>query len=203
MQAGAWNFVVCSAAVSLMVCCSSCGYRTAQGKTKVLDASAQDALGGTGTSSADIRAIADRMARAVAGLEVAGAQLPRINVLPIRNPTRFRVDPGVLRNKLIKELVHRTMGKWVFVARDSEQDVMQERAKKRAGLYDAGKTSKTLLGADYLLKGEMRALSKASREGVSDYIVYSFQLIDAETTQIVWMDDYETKKQSSVGVMYQ
>ncbi|MEM7589761.1 MAG: hypothetical protein AAF320_06375, partial [Myxococcota bacterium] len=149
-------------------------------------------------------AMADRMARAIAGLKVAaGEQLPRINVLPIHNPTRFRVDPGVLRNKLIKELVNRTMGKWRFVARDSEQDVLQERAKKRAGLYDAGNISNTLLGADYVLKGEMRALSKASREGVSDYIVYSFQLIDAETTEIMWMDDYETKKQSSVGVMYQ
>ncbi|MEM7402745.1 MAG: hypothetical protein AAF310_01820 [Myxococcota bacterium] len=169
----------------------------------MLDASAQDTLGGTGTSSADIRTIADRMARAIAGIKIEGDQKPQVNMLPIQNSTRFRIDPGILRNKLMAELMKRTAGKWKFIARDSEQQVMQERDKKRAGLYDAGSTSKTLLGADYLLKGEMRALSKASRDGVSDYIVYSFQLINAEDAQIVWMDDYETKKQSAVGVMYQ
>ena len=191
-------------AAVVLLCTTACSYRTAQGKTKVLDASTQDTLGGTGTSSADIRVMADRMARAVSAIQVPeGSAQPRINLLPIANRTRFRMDAGVLRNKLMKELVNRTQGKFVFMARDSEQEVLQERAKKREGLYDALSTNQTLLGADYLLKGEMRALSKASGQGVSDYIVYSFSLINAETTQIVWMDDYETKKQSSVGVVYQ
>ncbi|MEM7494695.1 MAG: hypothetical protein AAF471_00820 [Myxococcota bacterium] len=193
-----------AAATALAVwCASGCGYRTAQGKTKVLDASARDTLGGAGTSSADIRAMADLMARKLAGLPLPQeGPTPRVHVI-VRNNTRFRVDPALLRNKLVKELVNKSQGKFQFLARDSEEEVLAERAKKRAGLYDAGKLEQTLLGADYLFKVDMRALSKAAREGVSDYIVYSFTLVDAETTQILWMDDYETKKQSSVGVMYQ
>jgi len=179
-------------------------YTTAQrGNTQIIDASAEDEIGGTGTSSGDIRTMAERMAREITGIEwPKEGEMPRIAVLPVENQTRFRIDSKVLQNKLVKELVNFARGRVVFLARDSEEAVMAERAKKRSGMYDKGK-EKALYGADYLLKGEMRALSKASRDGVSDYIVYSFSLIDAESSAILWMSDYETKKVGNVGVIYQ
>jgi TolB-like protein len=183
---------------------SGCSTTTAQGKTKVIDVSSDDDLGGTGTESGDVRAIAERMSREIAGIRwPREGETPRIAVLPIENQTRFRIDPKLLQNKLTKDLVNFSQGRVMFLARDNEAAVMAERAKKRAGLYDSGKSSKAMAGADYLLKGEMRSLSKASREGVSDYILYSFQLIDAETTAILWVGDFETKKVGSVGVIYQ
>jgi TolB-like protein len=177
---------------------------TSQGNTKILDVAQEDDLGGTGTSSADVRNVAEKIARGIVGIEWPhGGAKPRIAVLPIRNETRFRVDPKLLQNKLVKELVNFSAGKIAFLARDSEQAVMLERGKKRAGIYDSGKKTASLAGADYLLKGEMRALSKASREGVSDYIVYSFELIDAEDSSILWAGEFETKKQGQVGIIYQ
>lgn len=57
--------------------------------------------------------------------------------------------------------------------------------------------------ADYLLTGEMSALSKASASGDrSDYIILSFQLVDPQSNEVVWEDMYETKKVSSTGVIY-
>jgi TolB-like protein len=183
---------------------AGCETVTAQGKTKVIDTSADDDLGGTGTDSGDIRAMAERMAREIIGIEwPTKGVTPRIAVLPIYNPTRFRIDPKILQNKLTKDLVNFARGRVQFLARDDEAAVMAERAKKRSGMYDQGKATAAMAGADYLLKGEMRALSKATHEGVSDYIVYSFSLVDAETGAILWMGDYETKKVGSVGVIYQ
>ncbi len=189
----------------MFVCAQSgCVISTGQGKTKILAPSVDDNLGGTGTESGDVRAMAERMAREIVGINwPTQGVVPRISVLPLDNQTRFRIDPKLLQNKLTKDLVNFANGRVVFLARDSEMAVMNERARKRAGIYDQGKSTKAMAGADYVLKGEMRSLSKASREGVSDYILYSFSLIDAETGVILWMGDYETKKQGTTGVIYQ
>ena len=194
---GGWLFGL------LLVGALSCA-TTSQEKTRILDPDADDQLGGTGTESSDIRAIGERMAREIMAISwPAEGETPRIAVLPIVNQTRFRVDPKLLQNKLTKSLVDQAAGKLVFLARDSEQAVMEERERKRAGLYDQGENRAAMFGADFLLKGEMRSLSKAASGQVSDYMVYSFQLINAETGAILWMGDYETKKAGSTGVVYQ
>ena len=177
---------------------------TKQNATRVLDPDADDGLGGTGTESSDIRTIGERMSREIIGISwPESAEAPRIAVIPIVNQTRFRVDPKLLQNKLLKSLVNHAKGKVTFLARDSEEDIMAERQKKRAGMYDQGESTAAMFGADYFLKGEMRSLSKSNSSEVSDYIVYSFQLINAETAAILWMGDYETKKAGETGVVYQ
>lgn len=182
-----------------------CATVTAQsGQTKIVDPGAEDNLGGTGTSSNDVRAMAESMARDIVGINwpKTGAEI-QIAILPLENHTRFRIDPKLLQNRLVRDLVKYAQGRVGFLARDSEQAVMAERSKKRSGLYSSGEKAQAMSGADYLLKGEMRALSKSSREGVSDYIIYSFTLINSEKGTILWSNDYETKKEGTVGVVYQ
>lgn len=190
-------------AASTMMTAASCSTTGAQ-KTRVLDPDADDNLGGTGTESGDVRTIAQRISRSLVSINwPRQGETPRIAILPLDNQSRFRVDPVLIQNKLVKELVNISAGKISFLARDSEAAVLEERAKKRGGLYDGGNTSDTMAGADYLLRGEMRSLSKSNGQVVSDYIVYSFKLVDAETQAILWMDDYETKKAADTGVVYQ
>ena len=191
-------FTLCMA---FMACATA---STKQSGTRVLDPDADDGLGGTGTDSSDIRTIGERMAREILGISwPEGGETPRIAVIPIVNETRFRVDPKLLQNKLLKSLITHAKGKLTFLARDSEQDIIQEREKKRAGMYDQGESAPAMFGADYFIKGEMRSLSKSNSSETSDYIVYSFQLINTETAAILWMGDYETKKAAETGVVYQ
>lgn len=197
--------------ISLILCSftlfifSGCETTTAQsGTTRIVDTSSEDSLGGTGTSSNDVKAMAESMARDIISINwPSSGEIPQIAILPLQNHTRFRIDPKLLQNKLVRDLVRYSRGRVGFLARDSEESVMAERAKKRAGLYTTGEKTKAMSGADYLLKGEMRALSKSSRAGVSDYIVYSFELINAERGTILWSNDYETKKEGTVDVVYQ
>lgn len=182
---------------------AACG-TPAQTKTRVLDPDADDNLGGTGTDSGDVRTIAERISRSLIGINWPKAgEVPQIAVLPLDNQSRFRIDPVLIQNKLVKELVNKSAGRLSFLARDSEAAVLEERAKKRGGLYDAGNTTAAMAGADYLLRGEMRSLTKSAGNETSDYIVYSFKLVNAETGAILWMDDYETKKAAETGVVYQ
>ena len=182
---------------------AACG-TPAQTKTRVLDPDADDNLGGTGTDSGDVRTIAERISRSLIGINWPKAgEVPQIAVLPLDNQSRFRIDPVLIQNKLVKELVNKSAGRLSFLARDSEAAVLEERAKKRGGLYDAGNPTAAMAGADYLLRGEMRSLTKSAGNETSDYLVYSFKLVNAETGAILWMDDYETKKAAETGVVYQ
>lgn len=197
------RLVVPLALVAHLAAAAACS-TPAQGKTRVLDPDADDDLGGTGTDSGDVRTIAQRISRSLVGINWPNkGEPPRIAVLPLDNQSRFRVDPVLIQNKLIKELVNLSAGRIEFLARDSESAVLEERAKKRGGLYDSGNATDAMAGADYLLRGEMRSLTKATGSETSDYIVYSFKLVNAETGAILWMDDFETKKAGDTGVIYQ
>jgi TolB-like protein len=191
--------------ITALLFMQACGVRsTAQPGTRILDPDADDSLGGTGMESQDIRSIAQRMSREILGINwPTSGEVPRIAILPINNATRFRVDTGLIRNKLNKELVNASAGRLAFLERESEAQILEERAKKQAGMYDSGNRTEAMAGADYFLRGEMRALSKAAASGVSDYIIYSFQLINAENGIVLWMGDYETQKAGETGVVYQ
>ncbi len=157
---------------------NSCSSVTKQSrKTTIMDASQEDTLGGTGTSSADIRSMAERMAREISGLKWPDNKVKvRIALTTIDNQTRFPINPNIIKDRLLTDLVEFSQGTKLQFTENAN-------------------------GADYFLSARLTALSKGSTEGVSDYLLYSFKLIDKADT-VEWMKAYETKKQGSVGVMY-
>lgn len=65
------------------------------------------------------------------------------------------------------------------------------------------KITSGLENAAFILTGELSSLSKMALGGDrSDYVIVSFQLVDAGSNEIVWEDAYETKKKTSVSVIY-
>ena len=157
----------------------SCVSVTRQSKgTTILSESQEDTLGGTGTSSADIRSMAERMARDIASVSFPkNKETVRIAITIIDNQTRFPINPNIIKDRLLTDLIEFSQGgKLRFTER--------------------------VEGADYLLSARLTALSKGSSAGVSDYLLYSFKMVDKDDT-VVWMRAYETKKQGNVGVIYQ
>ena len=57
-------------------------------------------------------------------------------------------------------------------------------------------------GADFFLTGKLQNMTTRTSKGVSDYVLYSFQLIDARTSDIVWEDMAEIKKQGLEDAAY-
>ena len=57
--------------------------------------------------------------------------------------------------------------------------------------------------ADFILTGEISALSKASQGARrSDYVIVSFQLVNPQSNEVLWEDAYESKRASTVGTVY-
>lgn len=164
-----------------------------------------DNLGGTGIESTDIRTVARKMSVSILEVpEIAKAQsvAPKIALLPVKNSTRFLINSDIFTKKIRIQLNENAQGKVRFLARDRIEDVMQEKQRKIDGRVSASKEA-DMLGVDYYLTGELMGISKAAGGDRSDYISMSFQLIDAETSEIIWENEYEVKRVGETGVVYQ
>jgi len=163
-----------------------------------------DTLGGTGIESIDILTASRKMAISILEVpEIMNAKgTPRVAILPVKNNTRFIINKDIFTQKIRIELNKNATGKVRFLARDRMDDILKEREAKRKNLVTASKEG-DLYGVDFYLTGELAGLSKAVSNNRSDYILMSFQLIDAETSDIVWEDSYEIKRVGEAGVVYQ
>ena len=161
----------------------SCALKTGQGATVALDADKDDGLGGTGIESGDVRGAADEIARALAydlKRSADAGERARIAVLPVVNRTRFRIDPALVQNELIHDLSRQSRRRFALVAvRDTKPH-----------------------SANAVLKTELRSLTKDNGAEFSDFVQYAFTL-EKDDGEVLWSGMYQTKRLSSVDVMYQ
>jgi PBP1b-binding outer membrane lipoprotein LpoB len=165
--------------------------------------SADDDVGGTGIDSADVIAATDRAARDLFPALLKSTQNDLV-VAPatIKNESIQPFNVGMLTDRMIDHLVRDCGPRVRFLAREHLDEVEREREGKRSGVYSPTE-QKALLGAHYLLTGRISSLSKRAEGDRADYFLMSFRLVDAESSAIVWTNQYEFKKVGDAGVQYQ
>jgi len=163
-------------------------------------------VAGTGVESQDLVRVADKMARGIVGIpQVLRAQgTPRVVLDPVVNETRFPINKDIFLTRIRAQLNSQAAGKVVFLARDRMATLERERDLKRSGQVTTGSDPNTVefKGADFFLTGKLSSLTTRSSKGVSDYILYTFQLIDARTSDIIWESFEEIKKQGLEDAVY-
>lgn len=161
---------------------------------------------GTGPESQDLNRVADKMLRSLLTVpEISNAPAaPRIALLPVENNTRFPINKNIFLNLIKARLNSEARGKMVFLARERMDDVMAERDLKRKGVVqgNAANAARAPKGADYFLTGTLDGMGQASGGGTSDYILYTFKLINAETSEEVWENMEQIKKEGLDDVVY-
>ena len=195
------------AATALLCGCTSYGVRNPSGNgVTVLKADEQGFVAGTGVESQDIVSVTDKMARSI--LETQQIQRaqgqPRVVLLPIENNTRFAINKDILLTRVRARLNSQTRGKVVFLARERMAALEKEQQLKQSGQVTSGSDPNVVefQGADFFLTGRLDGSTTKSSRGVSDYILYTFQLIDARTSAIIWEDMAEIKKQGLDDAAY-
>ena len=163
-------------------------------------------VAGTGIESQDMVAVTDRMARSILGIpEIANAaNTPRVALLPINNDTRFPINKDIFLTRLQTQLTSKSLGKVRFLAREQMEALEAERNLKREGAVTSNTDPNVqeFRGADYFLTGKLSGMSTRTAAGTSDYVLYSFQLIDSRTSDIIWADQAEIKKQGLEDATY-
>jgi len=162
-------------------------------------------VAGTGVESQDLVAVTDKMARGVLGIpEIAGAKsAPRIVPGARRERDPFPDQRNIL-TRIRTQLNEKAMGRVRFLDREMMKTLERERDLKRNGQVTASADPSVVefRGADYFLTGKLQGLTTKTAQGTSDYILYSFRLTDARTSEIIWESSAEIKKQGLEDAAY-
>lgn len=163
-------------------------------------------VAGTGVESQDLVAVTDKMARSILNIpEIQRAQgVPRVVLHPVINETRFPINKDIFLTRIRTQLNSQAMGRVRFLARENMAVLERERDLKQSGAVTSSSDPNVVefKGADFFLTGKLQGMSTRTSQGTSDYILYSFQLIDARTSDIVWEDSAEIKKQGLEDAVY-
>jgi hypothetical protein len=194
-------------AAGVMTGCASSGVKNPSGvPVTEMRGDERGFVAGTGIESQDMIRVTDKMARGILGVkQIASAPTPPCVVLdPVVNNTRFPVNKDIFLNRIRAQLNSKAAGKVTFLARDRMEALQKERELKRVGQATASSDPNVqeFKGADYFLTGSLNGMTTRARAGTSDYVQYSFQLIDARTSAIVWEDFDEIKKQGLEDAAY-
>jgi PBP1b-binding outer membrane lipoprotein LpoB len=196
-----------TASAALLAGCASSGVKNPSG-TGVTEMRADEKgfIAGTGVESQDLVRVSDKIARGILSApQIANASTPPVVVLdPVLNETRFPINKNIFLDRIQANLLSKAAGKVTFMARERMALLEREREAKRTGQVTSSSDARLqeFRGADYFLTGKLSGLSSATGGGVSDYILYTFQLINARTGEIVWGGDDEIKKQGVSDAVY-
>lgn len=163
-------------------------------------------VAGTGVESQDLIRVTDKMAQGILTIPqiVNARSTPRIVLDPVINNTRFPINKDIFLTRIRGQLNSKAAGKVVFLARDRRAALEHERALKQSGQVTSSPDPNVVefKGADFFLTGKLEGLSTRTSAGTSDYVLYNFQLINARTSDIVWEDSAEIKKQGLEDAAY-
>ncbi len=175
-----------------------------------IDPDQDDDVGGTGIDSADVRNTADGIARALLSTKALFEKgKPVVVIVSPENRTRFQIDASIFVTSMRAKLMEVASDRIMFIAREDLKEVLDERERKRNGAVSVptdatGKPDLAAapLGTQYFLKGTLQSVSKQNGEAMSDYVLATFRVTDAETSAIVFEKGYDWKKIGSHGVIY-
>jgi|ERR1043166_4448607 PBP1b-binding outer membrane lipoprotein LpoB len=163
-------------------------------------------VAGTGVESQDLVAVTDKMARNILNVrQIANAQgTPRVILDPVVNETRFPINKDIFLSRIRAQLNEKSQGKVIFLARERMAALEKERQLKQSGQVTSSTDPNVVAfkGADFVLTGKLQGLTTKTAAGTSDYVLYSFQLIDVNTSDIIWEGSSEIKKQGLEDAAY-
>lgn len=148
-----------------------------------------------GMSSMDFLTMTQQMAAAISSLHglAPDGQVPRIAFLKVANRSSDLIDTVALQEKIRMLLLKHGGGRYRFLDRVAVDAIIAEREAKRAGRVTSTHSGK-MGGADYFLSGSISSITQSVKQRQSVYMRFSFRLVDAETSEVVWEDEYEFKK---------
>ena len=196
-----------SVLVAMLTGCASSGVKNPSGiGVTEMRADEKGFVAGTGVESQDLVAVTDKMARSILDTpQVRNAHSPPVVVLdPVMNETRFPINKDMFLTRIQVLLNSKCEKKVQFLARDRLAALERERDLKRSGQVTSSSDPNVVefKGGDFLLTGKLQSLTTRNSRGISDYVLYSFELVDARTTAIVWQDFAEIKKQGLEDAAY-
>ena len=146
--------------------------------------------------STDLQMIAEKMVQSLlASPAVQQGNRPVILVSRVRNKTDEHIDTKAITDKIRTALVN--SGAVRFVADEVRDEVIQELRYQADSGYVDPETRKRigkLVGAGYLLMGEITSIRKKAGRETDVYFKITLNLVELETGLIRWAEEKEIRK---------
>lgn len=174
-----------------------------------IDPDAPDPVGGAVLRSQDIGAMAEQMSRDIIASGVLDnpdpARRTTFHITSLRNDSSDVIDREIILTR-IRTQIQRTLGvrnvRILDRSQESAEAVLAERAAKRSGATDYDPNRRGQLGgSDYVLKGTIKDRRLQSEDLRSVYYLVTFELVDLETQELTWTNEYEAKFESERSVI--
>jgi hypothetical protein len=207
----AWQAVAAAAIIALTAGCTTTSVPNASGvAAQTIDPGARGPVSGVGIESQDIISMTDQMMRDMlsSGDLVLKSPSPRVIIDSeyFANDSSQPINRNSITERLKVGLNRSAKGRLTFVGRNYAGMVEKERELKRSGVTDTGTAGLTRaqLGADYRLGGRITSLdSRSAKTGMAQrYTQIVFEMIDLESSQIVWTGLYEFARAAADDVVY-
>jgi penicillin-binding protein activator len=165
---------------------------------------------GVGVEGHDIVQMADIMVRDMLLNPAIAAAVPQRRVIMdaeyFKNESAQRINAGIITDNLRVNLQKSAAGRIRFISRESMGMVAEERDFKRDGVTDPGTLipAKAQLGADFRLIGRIASTDQiAVNQGlIQRYNQVTFEMVDLETSEIVWTGMYNFARAGADDVIY-
>lgn len=205
------RLIACVGLAALATACASQPPPYASGmQTVTLDPSQPGPVQGVGIESQDIVVMADRMMHdMLADPAIAGQSAPPRIILDaeyFRNESAQRINTNIIVDNLRVNLQRAAGGRMRFVSRESFDMVADERDMKRNGVTDIGTLTqaKAQLGVDYRMRGRLTSTEQIqpSQGLIQRYNQVTFEMVNLETSEIVWTGMYQVARAGADDVIY-
>jgi hypothetical protein len=183
---------------------------TAGAPTVYIDPTTSGPVKGVGIESQDIIGMTDQMLRDMLSQpRLANATTPPNVIIDseyFHNESSSRLNKNSITDRLRIGLNRAAAGRMQFVGRHYADMVAKERELKRQGTVDRGSlpAARAQKGGDYRLGGRITSLdSRDPKTGTMQrYSQIVFEMIDLETSEIVWSGIYEFAKAAQDDIIY-
>jgi PBP1b-binding outer membrane lipoprotein LpoB len=176
-----------------------------------VDPTVKGPVSGVGIEAYDIISMTDKMLRDIlATPQIAARQTPPrviVDGSDFTNEGSQPLNKNLIINRLRVDLNRSAKGKIKFIGREYDAALQHERALKREGETDIGTTglTKAPSGADFKLVGSIGTLdtSAVRSSGMRQrYTQVTFEMLDLESGEIIWSNNYEIEKAAADDAVY-
>ncbi|QFY41974.1 penicillin-binding protein activator LpoB [Candidatus Methylospira mobilis] len=195
-----------------LAACSGGNVKNAGGVPAMeVDPTVKGPVSGVGIEAYDIVSMTDKMLRDIlATPQIAARQTPPriiIDGSDFTNEGSQPINKNLIINRLRVELNRSAKGKIKFIGREYDYALQRERSLKREGETDIGTTglTKALFGVDFKLVGSIGTLDTSSFRSSGMYQRYTqvtFEMLDLESGEIIWSNNYEIEKAAADSAVY-
>ncbi|RAU21525.1 penicillin-binding protein activator LpoB [Paramagnetospirillum kuznetsovii] len=183
---------------------------TAGAPTVYIDPGTSGPVKGVGIESQDVIAMTDQMLRDMLSQpRLANAAMPPNVIIDseyFHNESSSRLNKNSITDRLRVGLNRAAAGRMQFVGRHYADMVAKERDLKRQGTVDKATlpAAGAQKGGDYRLGGRITSLdSRDPKTGMMQrYNQIIFEMVDLETSEIVWSGIYEFAKAAQDDIIY-